>query len=264
MKTILPICASFFLAVVVHTNCFAEDAYDPIEPVNRGMFWFNERFDQNIFGPVAHGYDYIMPDEAQVGVTNFFKNLRYPTYLISDLLQFKLQQALEHTGRFVINTTVGILGLVDVAKDVGLEDKQDDFGLAFASYGIPAGPYIVLPLLGPSNVRDTVGLVLDTVTNPVYLFSYTKASGSSKFWVETGATVIKSLQLRVNLDDAIKAGRVGSLDYYTFVQSSYYQYRTGQINGENPSESERLNSKSADVDRDLDEITKGEKSKPKS
>lgn len=254
------ITSRLLLAALAYTSLFspiayAETASDPIEPVNRGIFWFNERVDQNVFGPVAHGYDYVMPDDAQVGVTNFFKNLRYPTYLLSDLLQAKFEQALDHTGRFLINTTVGLLGFIDVAKDVGLPDKEEDFGLAFASWGVGPGPYIVLPFLGPSNLRDTVGLVFDTITNPVYLVSYTNASSDSQFWIQTGATALKSVQWRVNLDDAIRMGREGSLDYYNFVQSSYYQYRTGQINGANPSEEQMLNSGSFDVDKELDEIT---------
>lgn len=244
------LCAALFSCFA--TTCTAEEVYDPIEPVNRGVFWFNENFDEYLLAPVADGYDYVMPDDAQVGVTNFFKNLRYPTYLISDIAQLEFGQAVEHTGRFLINTTVGLLGFIDVATDLGLEEKEEDFGLALASYGIPSGPYIVLPFFGPSNLRDTVGLVVDTITNPTYLINFTNASSETKFWVSTGGTALKAVQWRVNLDDAIRASRAGSLDYYTFAQSSYYQYREGQIRGDKPLSS---NPESIDIDKELDEIT---------
>lgn len=233
----------------------AEEPYDPIEPVNRGVFWFNEQFDRYFLAHVADGYDYVMPDRAQVGVTNFFKNLKYPTYLLSDLLQLEFDQALEHTGRFLINSTVGFLGFVDVASDLGLEEVEEDFGLAFASYGIPSGPYLVLPFFGPSNLRDTVGLVFDTITNPTYLIGFTDASSEAKFWVSAGGTALKAVQWRVNLDDAIRAGREGSLDYYTFAQSSYYQYREGQIRGDRPISDDP---EAVDIDKELDAITSGE------
>lgn len=233
----------------------AIEVYDPIEPVNRGVFWFNEQFDQYLLGPVAHGYDYVMPNDGQVGVTNFFKNLRYPTYLISDLLQGKFEQALDHTGRFLINSTVGILGLIDVAEDVGLPDVEEDFGLAFASWGIDSGPYIMLPLLGPSNLRDTIGFVFDTLTNPTYwAFSSNDLHSDAQFYIPAGFTALKAVQTRNNLDDAITAGREGSLDYYLFMQSAYYQYREGQINRESGPAKEDATG----IDNELDAILEKE------
>lgn len=239
------------LLLIAHSgSALAEDTYDPIEPVNRGVFWFNEKFDYYLLEPVSEGYDFVMPDEAQVGVTNFFKNLRYPTYFLSSLAQGKIEQAVEQTGRFLINSTVGLLGLIDVAEDVGLKDTEEDFGLVFASYGIPKGPYIMLPILGPSNLRDTVGLILDTVTSPTFIFSMSNAESNTKFWVSTGTYSLKAVQTRVNLADAIKAGHEGSLDYYLFLQSSYDQYRQGLIDRDKEGGSEdKLN-----IDQEVDEL----------
>lgn len=254
--------ASLALLIAGVGAAFADDpgAYDPIEPFNRGVFWFNDKFDVYLLEPVSDGYDYVVPDSGQIGVTNFFRNLRYPTYLVSDVLQLKFEQALEHTGRFLINTTVGLLGFVDVAKDVGLPDVEEDFGLVFARYGIPAGPYIVLPFFGPSNARDAVGLVFDTVTNPTYWIGAgnTGLHSDAEFWIPAGLTTVKTLQLRVNFDDAISAAKEGSLDYYLFMQSAYYQYRDGLISGKGEPKNDKLHEET-DIDKDLDAILEQEK-----
>ena len=239
---------------------------DPWEPLNRGTFWFNERIDLNILGPVAHGYDYITTDSMQTGVTNFFDNLKFPTLFAADILQAKFGQALTHTGRFLINSTVGILGLIDVATDMGLPAKEEDFGLVFASWGIPNGPYFVIPLMGPSTVRDTFGTVLDILTSPSYLIMHSNASDSFKFWWPYGSSAVKYVNLRNNFDDAIKSGRQGSLDYYTFQQSSYFQYRQGLESDKNEDPASQYSFKKKpnahdDVDADLDAML--EKSKPK-
>lgn len=209
-------------------------AWDPIEPVNRGTFWFNDQFDYYLLEPVSSGYNYVMPEVAQEGVNNFFMNLRYPSYLVSDIVQFKFDQVVDHTGRFLINSTIGLLGLIDVAKHVGLPDHEEDFGIALAYQGVPPGPYIVLPFIGPSNLRDTVGFVVDTAINPLQLFTYTDAHSDAKLAVSTGGTALKAVQTRVNYDEAIKTGKEASLDYYLFLQSAYYQYREGLVTDGKP------------------------------
>lgn len=205
---------------------------DPFEGWNRGVFWFNDKLDRYLLEPVADGYDYVMPDPAQRGVTNFFDNLLYPRYLVSDIVQFKFSQALEHTGRFLINSTVGIFGFIDVAKHVGLERHQEDIGLALGYHGVPTGPYLVFPFFGPSNMRDGVGLMFDMALNPVGWAVADAASSNDAIAITAGTTAVDVVQQRANLDEAIEAARDASLDYYLFVQSAYYQRREALINDE--------------------------------
>jgi phospholipid-binding lipoprotein MlaA len=140
------------------------DAFDPWEPMNRRIYNFNAVFDEYVFLPVVRAYEFVLPDVAQTGVTNFFRNLTEITNLTNSLLQFKIVKALNTTARIIINSTVGIGGLIDVAamKD-GIERENEDFGQTLGFYGLGPGPYLVLPVLGPSSVRDTGGLVVDTV-----------------------------------------------------------------------------------------------------
>jgi len=202
---------------------------DPLEGMNRGTFWFNEKFDDYVLGPVARGYKDVTPSPIRTGVGNFFKNLRYPVYLVSDLIQFKFTQAAEHTGRFLVNTTAGVLGFVDVAEDIGLEDHQEDLGIALAYYGVPAGPYLVLPFVGPSNVRDTVGFIGALFLDPLYFVRYTSLHADAKLAIAASTTTIKVVNMRADLDEGIKSAKESSIDYYLFLQGAYYQYRRGLL-----------------------------------
>ncbi len=140
------------------------DAFDPWEPMNRRIYNFNAIFDETVFLPVVRAYEFVLPDVAQTGVTNFFRNLTEITNLTNSLLQFKIVKAVNTVGRIVINSTVGLGGLIDVATTVdGIERENEDLGQTLGFYGLGPGPYLVLPILGPSNVRDTAGLVGDTV-----------------------------------------------------------------------------------------------------
>ena len=207
------------------------EIYDPIESVNRGIFWFNDQFDIYLLEPVARGYDYIAPDPIQEGINNFFNNLGYPQYLVSDLVQLKFGQALEHTGRFILNSTIGVAGFVDVAKHLGLEHHREDFGLALAYHGVPAGPYIVLPFLGPSNLRDGIGLLVDTALDPTYWLAAGDILKSNEEWIVSGSTTtLKFVHQRAQLFEAIETAKESSLDYYLFMQSAYYQHREGLLN----------------------------------
>jgi phospholipid-binding lipoprotein MlaA len=140
------------------------DAYDPWEPMNRRIYNFNAIFDEYVFLPVVRAYEFVLPDIAQTGVSNFFNNLTEVTNLMNSLLQFKFVKAVNTFGRIVINTTVGLGGLIDVATTVdGIERENEDFGQTLGFYGLGPGPYLVLPILGPSSLRDTAGLAVDTV-----------------------------------------------------------------------------------------------------
>jgi phospholipid-binding lipoprotein MlaA len=145
---------------VLHTI----DAYDPWEPMNRRIYNFNAIFDEYVFLPVVRAYEFVLPEFAQTGVSNFFNNLTEVTNLTNSILQFKFVKAVNTLGRIVINTTVGLGGLIDVATTVdGIERENEDFGQTLGFYGLGPGPYLVLPILGPSSLRDTAGLAVDTV-----------------------------------------------------------------------------------------------------
>src|SRR5690554_5844211 len=142
-------------------------ANDPLERYNRAMYKFNDAVDTAIIKPVAKGYDTVVPDPISQGVGNFFSNLDDITVIINDLLQGKFYQAYRDTHRFVLNTTVGVAGIFDVASLSGLNKNDEDFGQTLGVWGAEPGAYVVLPFFGPRNVRDTFGLVGDMFTDPV-------------------------------------------------------------------------------------------------
>ena len=139
----------------------ALEVYDPLESWNRRVYHFNYRFDQWVFLPVVRGYTYVTPRFVRSGVSNFFSNLGDVPNLVNSLLQFKGQRSMEITGRLLLNTTIGVVGLWDPATLMGLPKQSEDFGQTLGFYGVGAGPYLMLPLLGPSNLRDTTGLLVD-------------------------------------------------------------------------------------------------------
>ncbi len=140
---------------------YASDVYDPWTGLNRRIYVFNAQFDRYVFLPVVAGYQFVMPDVAQQGVSNFFSNLTEIRNVANSVLQLKAESALVGTWRFMINTTMGVAGLFDPATAMGAPQKPEDFGQTLGRWGVGPGPYIVLPILGPSNLRDTTGLVAD-------------------------------------------------------------------------------------------------------
>ena len=215
-----------------------QEIWDPIEPVNRGIFWFNDRFDTYLLEPVARGYDSVMPDRVQTGVGNFFDNLRFPSNFVSDLVQLEFGAALEETGRFLLNTTVGIGGLMDVAKEVGLEKQDEDFGIALASHGVAPGPYLVIPLVGPSNLRDGFGRVVDMFLSPIfYVGTIFDLNDGDALAISLGAKALDVIDQRADMFEAVETAKQSSLDYYLFVQTAYYQYRRGMLGIKDPEKS---------------------------
>jgi phospholipid-binding lipoprotein MlaA len=139
------------------------DAYDPWEPMNRRIYIFNAIFDNYVFLPVVSAYEFVLPTFVRKGITNFFNNLTEVPILMNSLLQFKFEKAVNTFGRIMINTTVGLGGLIDMATlNDGIQREDEDFGQTLGFYGLGPGPYLVLPILGPSDLRDTAGLVVDT------------------------------------------------------------------------------------------------------
>lgn len=199
---------------------------DPWEPMNRKIFWFNDKADVWVLEPVARAWDTVAPDPVQRSVSNFFHNVRFPIVLANDLLQGKVRDAGNDVGRFAVNTTIGVGGLFDPATGFGLERKIEDFGQTLATWGSPSGPYLVLPLLGPSNVRDMAGLLVDiplSVT-PFFVNEY----------ILLGAQVGDTVNERSLFLDEVEEAKEAALDYYVFVRNAYGQRRQALIQDEDP------------------------------
>lgn len=205
----------------------APGANDPFETFNRAVYRFNDGFDRHILKPTAQAYEKHVPDPVKTGIGNFFDNLDEPTTIINDVLQGKGKQAMSDTWRFTFNSTVGLLGFVDVASKLGLAPHEEDFGQTFAVWGVPEGPYLVLPFLGPSSVRAGVGLI------PYY--GYTYAIGHVKpaenMWE---LTAVNAVQLRASLLEASNLLQQAALDPYVFMREAYRQRRLNLIYDGNP------------------------------
>ncbi len=144
------------------------EEYDPLEPLNTKIFEFNRQMDRWVLKPVAKGYDFIMPNPVQTGVSNFFYNARFVPRFVNNILQGKFRGAGIETGRFLVNTTVGVAGFIDWASDMDLKTPEEDLGQTLGFYGVKPGPYIVVPLYQPFTVRDLVGYVGDIFLNPIH------------------------------------------------------------------------------------------------
>ncbi|APC15277.1 ABC transporter [Pseudomonas frederiksbergensis] len=166
----------------------ALNVYDPLESWNRRVYHFNYRFDQWVALPVVDGYRYITPSFLRTGVSNFFNNLGDVPNLVNSLLQFKGQRSLDITGRLLLNTTLGIGGLWDPATAMGLPRQSEDFGQTLGFYGVPGGAYLMLPILGPSNLRDTAGLAVDySAESAINYLNVSKVSANHpEIWVLRG------------------------------------------------------------------------------
>jgi phospholipid-binding lipoprotein MlaA len=178
---------------------YAIQVSDPLEGFNRGVYRFNYYFDKYLFLPVVKGYAFITPDFLEDRITNFFKNLREITNLTNSILQFKGKSMAKTTGRIVINTTIGIGGLFDPATHFGIHRVDEDFGQTLGFYGVGHGPYLVLPILGPSNLRDTTGLVVDTVVYTVMineLVDQADMKNSEEDLLKNGLTVLSAIDKR--------------------------------------------------------------------
>lgn len=199
---------------------------DPLEPFNQKMFWFNLRLDEYVLRPVATAYDAILPDAAQRGMQRFFKNLGVVERFANNLFQGKLPGAGKEVGRFVVNTTLGGVGFIDVADQLlGWQESNEDFGQTLGVYGVASGPYLVLPFYGPSTIRDTVGLAVDSAMNPMnYLLSTVEV-----FAIRGGLTVGSAVNYRsLNLQLFEDVDRY-AVDLYGAVQDGYLQRREKAI-----------------------------------
>lgn len=204
------------------------DPRDPLEPYNRAAYSFNDMIDRAVLEPLAKGYNYITPAPVNKGVTNFFDNLRDVRSAINNLLQFKIGRAFSDVGRVAINSTIGILGLMDVASNMNLPSYKEDFGQTLGVWGLDSGPFIVLPLFGPSSVRDGVGLVGDWFADPV-----TYIEDDTVRWSLRGLNVVDT---RADLVNASRVVDQAALDPYAFIRDSYMQRRESLVHDGNPPE----------------------------
>lgn len=204
--------------------------YDPFEGYNRIMTSFNDGIYTYIFNPVSQGYAFILPESVRISVSNVFKNLFYPIRLSNNLLQGKLENSVEETGRFLVNSTLGLLGIFDVAKSgLGWEAHKEDFGQTLGFYGVPAGPHIVLPFFGPSNLRDTVGFVGDIYISPTTQTSalnYKIPDNATQGFILTSSYYINKNSLNLGKYENLKKD---AIDFYTFLRDFYEEKRLQEI-----------------------------------
>ena len=211
---------------------------DPIEGFNRAMFAFNEGLDSAIIKPVASGYDAVLPSPIKTGVTNFFSNIEDLFIGVNNLLQGKVPEAFSDLGRVVINSTVGLLGVIDFASDAGLEKHDEDFGQTFGRWGVGNGAYVVIPVFGSRTARDTVGLILDSAVDPV---GDHKPRGT-----RNAALVLRLVNKRANLLPADKVVEEAALDKYSYLRDAYLQRRRSLIHDGNPPREAEANAEQTD------------------
>lgn len=206
---------------------------DPIEPFNRAVFAFNLQMDKMFLKPAAIVYRETLPQPVRKGVGNFLSNLRSPVVLANDLLQGEMDRAGNTASRFVINTTVGVLGVWDAAAQFGIPGHSEDFGQTFGVWGVGEGFYIVLPIFGPSNPRDAVGLAVEYYVDPFNLWAREE---NVEGWIFARSLVTGIDYRSRNLETLDELERT-SLDYYVAIRSLYRQRRANEIrNGESTSE----------------------------
>ncbi|MDP1654368.1 MAG: VacJ family lipoprotein [Rhodocyclaceae bacterium] len=198
---------------------------DPIEGFNRAMYAFNEGLDTVLIKPVAQGYDAVLPAPVRTGVTNFFGNIADLFIGVNNLLQGKPDQAVSDLGRVLVNSTIGILGLFDVATEAGLEKHEEDFGQTFGRWGVGDGAYVVIPVFGPRTLRDTAGLVLDMAVDPV--------ANVGNVPTRNSLTALRLIDTRADLLPADKVIEEAALDKYTYVRDGYLQRRRNLVHDGN-------------------------------
>ncbi|WP_394809279.1 VacJ family lipoprotein [Nitrosomonas sp.] len=215
--------------------------YDPLEPMNRAVFNFNEMVYDNVFDPVARGYKKVTPDPVELVVGNFFSNLNDVVVITNSVLQLNYKSALASSARLLINTTFGIFGLIDIASDISaasdinLNKRNEDFGQTLGHYGVGSGAYIVLPLLGPSSARDTFGLAVDSFFMDPVTQGVTGVFMKDVDYINAAAlrlpvATVRTINARAQFLDDDKTLEEAALDKYEFTRDAYLQRRTSLVN----------------------------------
>ncbi|MGB5080945.1 MAG: VacJ family lipoprotein [Burkholderiales bacterium] len=225
-----PLCAALLLAgALAGCATSGENPRDPLEPLNRAVFGFNDSVDSAVIKPVATGYRAVVPGIVRTGVSNFFSNLEDVWVAVNDVLQGKFQEGLDDFGRVLINSTFGVAGLFDFASDMGIQKRNEDFGQTLGRWGVGSGAYLVLPILGPSTVRDGFGFLLDTQSDLVFQIDGVRAHNS--------LYATRAISNRANLLDATSVIEQAALDKYAFVREAWLQRRRNLVyDGDPPRE----------------------------
>jgi phospholipid-binding lipoprotein MlaA len=226
------LCAALILAGTL-AGCATSggNPADPLEPLNRVVFGFNDAADRAVIKPVARAYRAVLPGVVRTGVSNFFSNLEDIWISMNDVLQGKFQQGVDDFGRFLFNSTFGVAGLFDFASDLGFPKHNEDFGQTLGSWGIGSGAYLVLPILGPSTIRDGFGLLLDTQADLVFQIDGVP--------VHNSLYATRAVGTRANLLDASSVIEQAALDKYAFVRDAWLQRRRNLVyDGDPPRERE--------------------------
>ena len=219
----------FLLILLLSFPIFGEEINDPFEDLNRDIFIFNEKLDEKLLKPAAITYRKVTPQFARTGVTNFFNNLEEIDTTINQLLQGEIKYAFNDAGRFVINSTIGLFGLIDVASKMGLERHEEDFGQTLGVWGFDSGPYIMIPFLGPSNPRDLLSRPISSFLSGTFAMEDND--------VKITLVGIDALETRERLLDA-ETLIIG--DKYIFVKDAYVQSREYEINNGSTEDDEFL------------------------
>ncbi len=222
---LLPLSATIALLSGCATSGY-HNPQDPLEPLNRGVYKFNDALDKAVLKPVAKGYKAVVPAPGRTMVNNFFSNLNDVLVTANDLLQFKFGQAASDFGRVLINTTVGAFGLADAATATGFPKHDEDFGQTLGYWGISSGPYLVLPFFGPSSVRDGVGLYMDGTQDVVFRARPIAARNE--------IIVVNGIRKRTNLLEQESILEEAQVDRYSFLRDAYLQHRQSVVYDGNP------------------------------
>jgi len=208
-------------------------AYDPLESMNRHIYNFNEDLDRAVIGPVSRGYAAITPHAVRLGVGNFFSNAAYPGVVLNDFLQGKGAQGLQDSCRFLVNTTLGLLGFFNPASSMGLPDHNEDFGQTLGVWGSGPGAYLMLPVLGPSDGRDVTSLPVGVATDV--------ATYASPSWpVSIGLVSLRIINTRAELEKAVQIRETAAIDPYLFTRSAYLQQRYNAVYDGHPPQSDSM------------------------
>ncbi len=222
--TILSILMLIFIVFTTTNNAYSSED-DPLEPMNRAIFNFNEVIDDSILEPIAKGYQAVTPDPVEDSISNFFNNLGEISTIINSALQLNIDKTMSSSGRLIINSTIGVFGLFDVASIIGIERHKEDFGQTLGFYGVPAGPYLVLLFFGPSSFRDAPGLYADIAMDKSISPVQTELHHEERQLIQ--ATNV--IDTRANLLKASKILDTAAKDKYIFLRESYLQRRAKMI-----------------------------------
>jgi phospholipid-binding lipoprotein MlaA len=233
--------AAVLAVAVLSTGCATgpnANPKDPLEPMNRSISRFNDSLDENVLKPVATSYQDVTPDLVQKGVHNVFNNLSDIWSTVNYGLQLKGRDTAESLMRSVVNTVFGVYGIFDVATPIGLQRHPEDFGQTLGAWGVPNGPYVVLPLFGPSTLRDTAGMPVDTSVDYVRNLDHIATRNS--------AMALRVVDKRASLLGASNLLSEAAIDKYSFTRDAYLQYRRNQVFDGNPPDDEDLSDPSAE------------------